>query len=121
MTAVLVDTNSIPKTAPVYLNFHLVTTLHFGADDARRQVNRQLVPELGTGLVAREPELVITGERVIWRVPLVLSLPGLGDLGRVGTVDVDTSTCDLLLSPDTHQRIVQHARRLYAGATLQAK
>ncbi len=121
MTTVFVDTSSIPRTAPVHLNLHLVTTLQFGPDDARRQVNRQVVPELGTGLIARDPELVITGEHVIWRVPLVLSLPGLGDLGQIGAVDVDAHTCDLLLSPATRQRIIRHARRLYTGATLQTE
>jgi len=30
-------------------------------EEARRQVNRQVVTELGTGLIARDPELVIAG------------------------------------------------------------
>jgi len=121
MSTVLADTASIPKTAPIHLSFHVVATLHFTAQDARRRVNRQVVTELGTGLIARDPELAIAGEQLVWRVPIVLSLPGLGDVGQVGTVDVDARTCDLLLKPDARDRIIRHARRLYVGATLQTE
>jgi hypothetical protein len=96
----------------------VVATLDVSAEEARRQVNRDVVTELGTGLVARQPELVISGQQVIWRVPIVLSLPELGEMGQVGTVDVDARSGKLLIDPDAHKGIVQHARRLYAGATL---
>jgi hypothetical protein len=121
MVTVLADTGSIPERAPIHLSFHVVATLNVTAEEARRRVNRQVVTELGTGLIARDPELVLVGEQIAWRVPIMLSLPGLGDLGQVGTVDIDARSGDLLLGPDAQERIVQHARRLYAGATLQAK
>jgi hypothetical protein len=121
MATVLVDTTSIPKTAPIHLSFHVVATLNVTAEEARRRVNRQVVTELGTGLIARGPELAFVGEQIVWRVPIVLSLPGLGDLGQVGTVKVNARTGDLLLASDAQERIVQHARRLYAGATLQTE
>ena len=121
MVTVLADASFTLQTAPIHLSFHVVATLNFTAKDARRQVNRQVVTELGTGLIARDPELIIEGERIAWRVPIVLSLPGIGDVGQVGTVDVDARTSDLLLKSDTRERIVQHARRLYAGATLQTE
>ena len=121
MATVLADAGSIPETAPIHLSYHVVATLNVTAEDARRRVNRQVVIELGTGLVARAPELVFAGEQIAWRVPIVLSLPGFGDLGQVGTADIDARSGDLLLSPDAQDRIIQHARRLYAGATLQAE
>ena len=83
-----------------------------------RQVNRQVVAELGTGLIAQEPDLVIDGEHIVWRVPIVLSLPELGDLGQVGTIDITAETGEVLTTAATRERIIQHARRLYAGATL---
>jgi hypothetical protein len=119
--SILIDPTAISPTAPVYVNIHLALTLSITPDQARQQVNRQLVPELGTGLAAREPELRLTGERITWRVPIVLSLPGLGDLGQVGAVDVDAQTGHIALDADAHERLVQHANRLYAGATLPAK
>ena len=121
MVTILADPKSISKTAPIHLSFHVAATLNVTAEEARRRVNRQVVTELGTGLVARDPELVLVDEQIVWRVPIVLSLPGLGDLGQVGTVDIDARTDDLLLSPDAQEKIIQHARRLYAGTTLQAE
>jgi len=120
-TSVLLETQPVPQAAPVYLNVHLVVALNVTAEDARRMVNRQVVPELGTGLAARDPALVIAGEQVAWRVPILLSLPGLGDLGEVGMVDVDARTGAIALDAATQKRLTQHASRLYAGATLQAK
>ena len=120
-TAIRLDAGSVPQTAPIQLNVHVVATLNISADEARRRVNRRVVSELGTGLIARTPEVVIAGEQIVWRVPIVLSLPGLGDLGQVGVVDVDARSGDVLLNPTAHETITQHAQRLYAGATLQTK
>jgi hypothetical protein len=120
-TPILLDAQAIPHTAPIHLSFHLAATLNVTADEARRLVNRQAVTELGTGLIARDPELVIAGEQILWRVPLALSLPGVGDMGQVGTVDVDARTGQLVLDAAAQDRIIQHAHRLYTGATLQAK
>jgi hypothetical protein len=99
----------------------LVTTLNVSADQARRLANRHIVSELGTGLAARNPELVIAGEQIKWRLPVVLSLPALGELGEVGAVEIDALTGDLLTSTETQEKIIQHANRLYHGATLQAE
>jgi len=117
MNTVLADTGSIPRTSPIHLSFHVVATLNMTAEEARHQVNCQVVTELGTGLSARDPELVISGEQILWRVPIVLSLPELGDLGQVGTVDVDARTGGLLTNSAAQGRIIQHARQLYIGAT----
>jgi hypothetical protein len=103
--------------APLALSLHVVASLNVTAADARRRVNRQVVSELGTGLIGRDPDLVVDGEALWWRVPIVLSLPNLGDLGQVGHVDVDAYTGEIHHDPVQQERIVQHARRLYTGAT----
>jgi hypothetical protein len=120
-TPILLSAKGVPQTTPIYLSLHLAATLNVSAEEARRKVNRQVVTELGTGLVARDPELVIAGEQIVWRVPMMLSLPDLGDLGQVGTVDVDARTGSLALDAAAQDRIIQHAHRLYTGATLQTK
>jgi hypothetical protein len=115
-------TETINSTrSPVRLNLHLDTTLQISAQEARRLVNHRIVPEIGTGLVAGEPDLTVSETDVIWRVPLHLSLPGLGELGQVGTVDVDALTGDILEDHQAQERMIQHARRLYNGATLSTK
>jgi hypothetical protein len=121
MVTVIADAGSVPNAAPIQLSLHVVATLDISAEEARRRVDRTFVTELGTGLIARDPDLVVNGERIAWRVPIVLSLPGLGDLGQVGAADVDARSGQLLLADDAYHGTVQHARRLYAGATLQAE
>lgn len=118
MATLFLQPRQLPNSGPVHLSVHVVTTLDVSAEEARRRVNCQVVTELGTGLVAREPELVISGEHIVWRVPIVLSLPELGEMGQVGAVDVDAQSGELLIDPDARKGIIQHARRLYAGATL---
>lgn len=120
-TVLVADAGSVPGTSPVHLSFYTVAALNVAAVEARHRVNCQVVTELGTGLIARDPEFVFVGDQIAWRVPIGLSLPSLGDLGQVGTVDIDARSGDLLLGPDARERIVQHARRLYTGATLQTE
>jgi hypothetical protein len=114
----IVDPTTFPPDAPIHLSLHLAATLNLSADDARHAVNCRILPDLGIGMTTCTPELVIVGETIIWRVPLALSLPELGNLGQVGTVDVDARTGEVLLEPEHQRRILQHAQRLYAGATL---
>jgi hypothetical protein len=121
MTIVRLHVDADEQKAPIRLTVHMDTTLNITAENARRQVNQRIVIELGTGLIAREPELVVAGEQIIWRVPIVLSLPGLGNVGQVGAIDVDAHTGDIIPDARQHQAIVQHAQRLYAGATLSTK
>lgn len=115
--ATILDKNTVLETAPTTLSVHLDTTLGLSAQEARRRVNREVVTELGTGLIGREPELVIGANQVIWRVPIELSLPGLGNLGPVGTIEVDARTGEILTGPDAQETIIKHADLLCHGAT----
>ncbi len=108
-------------TSPLLLHLHLEALLQVSGEQARMAVNRQVVPILGTGLIARTPELTVTGEEIGWRVPVSLSLPSLGDLGEIGAVVVDARTGDIQLKDGDRERLVRHARHLYRGATLPAE
>jgi hypothetical protein len=103
------------------MTFKATTNLNISAQEARRVVNQQIVTELGTGLIARDPKLATDGGRVVWRVPIVLSLPNHGDLGQVGTVDVDTDSGTLLIDTDEQKRIIQHTHKLYTGGISQTE
>jgi hypothetical protein len=106
------------EAAPIHVNIHIVTTLSISAADARRKVNRQVVPEPGIGLIGRDPDLVIEGERILWRVPIELSLPGVGDLGQVGHADVNARTGEVRADDAMLDKVIQHARRLAHGTAL---
>jgi hypothetical protein len=117
-TFVLTLPDQQENATPLHVSFHLITTLNVTADEARQKVNREVIPELGTGLIAQTPELRVIEEQVTWRVPIILSLPGLGNIGQVGVIEVDAHTGEVLTDTDVETEIVQHARWLYNGATL---
>lgn len=81
------------------------------AANARRRVNRFLLDEVSYLMGSEQPTLV-GEERLIWRVPVVLTSPSRGIVGQVGTVDVDAESGDLLLKPDTVQALTDHAHTL---------
>jgi len=58
------------------------------AFSARQKVTGFVADEISTNMHAGEPRLVLS-ERIIWRVPVILSLPPSGDRGEVCTIDVD--------------------------------
>lgn len=107
--------------SPLLLHLHLDALLGISGEQARVAVNRQVVPILGTGLIARTAELAVTGEEIGWRVPVSLSLPLLGDLGEIGCVVVDARTGDIQMKDEDQERLVRHARHLYRAATLPAE
>lgn len=117
MTTILLETETISPN--MTLNLHVQTVLTVTAKEAQRLVNCQVVPQLGTGLVAIKPELMVANNKIFWRVPIKLSLPNWGDLGEVGTIMVNARSGKLLFSPKKQERIINHARWLYQGATLQ--
>ena len=118
MTIVTLDSQTIVAPTPFHFNLHVAATLKIDAAAARRLVNRQVITKLSTGLAAGEPELAIRGEQMIWRVPISLSLPGLGELGQVGNIEVDAQTGKILSGAARREQILQHAHRLYTGSPL---
>lgn len=115
MTAIHLEASALPQIAPISLHLHLVATLNITAAQACRLANKHIISELGTGLIGREPELMIAGEQIKWRVPVVLSLPTLGNLGEVGAIEIDAQSGALLTGAETQDKIIQHAHRLFAG------
>lgn len=91
---ILLEHDALPERGTVKLDIHRVFEIKVTAEQARRQVNRWLFTEVGSLIGARTPTLVI-GERVVWRVPVVLTAPHLGEVGLVGEMDVDVHNGDM--------------------------
>jgi hypothetical protein len=70
-----------------------------------------VVREISDRLRGGQPELVV-GERLCWSVPVVLTSPSRGPVGKVGEIRVDATTGELLLETDTVQRMSDDADRL---------
>lgn len=116
MSKVILHTQPKQGEKGTSVEVHVQTALALTAEEARRRVNGDVVSELGTGLGAGEPELQIGDEQSFWRVPIVLALPTLGELGAVGAVLVDARTGNIMLTDEEQEKLINHARWLYKGA-----
>ena len=110
-----------PHASQIDVHVHISATMNVTAFVARRKVNGLLLDRVGTGLYTDKPELVMSDQRMCWRVPVILALPTLGRLGQVGTVEVDVQSGEVLADEITWQEMSEHAERLVAGATLQTE
>ncbi len=111
------DTLTIPQTGQLQIDIHLSAEINVTATIARRKVNAFLATYVGNLLLADEPVLTM-GERIVWRVPIDLTAPPDGRLGRVGEIDVDIESGELVVDEAQINRIRNHAHRLVTGSSL---
>ena len=88
---IILDSYQIPEHGEIELNINHSFTINITAVEAQKQVNRWLRNEISYLISALPPTLVV-GKQVVWRVAASLSLPHLGQVGTVGTVDVNVNT-----------------------------
>lgn len=65
-------------------------SLAISATIARRKANVVTLERVSNLLLADEPSLVSESGKWVWRVPIDLTFPSHGRVGRVGELDVDT-------------------------------
>jgi hypothetical protein len=81
------------------------------ASAAQRKVTRFVVREISTQLLA-DPPIFKPGVSSSWVVPVMLTSPSRGIVGKVGEIAVDSKTGELLVDPDTVRRMSDDARQL---------
>ena len=100
-----------PNSGQLSISIELSATVNVTAFSARQKVTGFVADEISTNMHAAEPTLIV-GDRICWRVPVILSMPPTGDLGEVGTIDVDVETGQLQLTPNLIQEIERRAEYL---------
>ncbi len=107
-----VDLESLtPNAGQLSINIQLSATVQVTAFSARQKVTGFVADEISTNMHGAEPTLVV-GDRISWRVPVILSMPPAGDRGEVGTIDVDVETGQLQIAPNLIQEIESRAEYL---------
>lgn len=104
---------SLPKTGRLELDIKVTADVNFSAVAARQKVNSFALSEISYMMHAGTPALAV-GERICWRVPIILSLASRGDVGEVGAIDVDVETGQMLVSPQLLAEINSRAQALAA-------
>lgn len=87
----LLDDYILPTVGVVDLHLDRSFEITVSAEQARRQVKGWLLDQVSYMMTAQLPTLLI-GERVVWRVPVILTAMHVGHVGCVGEVDVDVET-----------------------------
>jgi hypothetical protein len=100
-----------PLGATVDIRIAVTAPINVTAFSARQKVNRFLITEISTQLLGEVPELYV-GERLCWSVPVVLTSPARGVVGKVGDVLVDATTGEMLVDEETVTRMTDDVRRL---------
>jgi len=108
---------SVPA-AKVDITVHVSSTINVTAFAARQKVSGLALSEIGTGIGASEPELIMSRHRIVWRVPLFLALPELGRIGDVGAIEVDAQTGEVLADHAAIETLIHNAQRLAPHSAL---
>ena len=109
--ALLLEKQTIPDLGHFEVEVKVSADIKVTAQAAKNKVQRWLMDEVSLQIWADWPTLVLS-DRLVWRVPAYLSLPGWGNLGQVGSVDVDAETGDFALTPELRAQIEQRALNL---------
>ena len=117
--SIVLERYSVPDVGRLSLSVEVSAEIKVSAAEARRKVTGFVLNQLSYLAVGdRQPELVV-GERVFWRVGVHHTLPGFDSVGRIGTIDVDVETGELLpVSEEELEEMRRRARTLAAGYPL---
>ena len=100
-----------PLGATVAVRIELTAQANITPFVARQKVTGFVIQEISDAMRGDQPELVV-GDRLCWSVPVVLTSPTRGVVGKVGHILVDATTGELLVEKDTVQRMSDDADRL---------
>ncbi len=103
----------LPQTGHLQITIQASANLNYSARAARRLAGRFVADEIGYLLRSNEPVLIVA-DSIRWRVPISLAWPDQGDMGVVGTLDVDVETGQLFVTPEQIAEMIRHAEDLAA-------
>jgi hypothetical protein len=109
---------SIPPAAGLEIDIKLRAQVQVTAVTAQRRVSKLMLDRVSNLLCGNAPTLVIA-DRICWRVPVWLGFPTRGLVGKVGEVDVDVETGEVLYDQSLLDEITDRADAL-ARRTLSA-
>ena len=100
-----------PQGATVAIHIDVTAPVNITPFSARQEATQFVVREVSTQLRGESPSLCV-GARLCWSVPIVLTSPARGVIGRVGEILIDASSGEILADAETVQRIADYAERL---------
>jgi hypothetical protein len=103
-----IENMGVPSNADIEIDIKLRAQANVTAITAQRKVSRLMLDRVSNLLCGNQPTLVV-GERLRWRVPVWLGFPGKGLVGKVGEIDVDLETGEMLFTESLLEEIGKRA------------
>ena len=94
MTPIVMPVSPTEKANRLQVSVHIQAEV-LSAEAARREANTWLLANIGNLLRAENPELVV-GERLLWRIDIVLTSPKQEPVGVIGRIELDAITGEVL-------------------------
>jgi hypothetical protein len=107
---VVIQTPSTTNAQRINVVVHISADV-LAPDVARKRANGWLLDNVGNLVHAEMPELV-AGEKMVWRLQVVLTSPRRGQIGPVGSIDLDAASGTVLADDAVIQRIHTNAAQL---------
>lgn len=108
----------VQDTQELNIQVSIVATINVEAKAARRQATAWLVSEVGNMLIGGTPQLIISRNRTIWHVPVILTSSTIGPVAEVGAVEVDAENGGLLVTDELREQILDNVKHLARPTSL---
>ena len=109
-----------PKNHPLKVEGEFAQDISVSPIVAQRKANGYLAQYV-TMMVSADIPTLFLSQPPVWRVPAILSLPDLGEVSTIGTVDIDAETGEIVSLPESQlSRMQEIAHALAAHFTSQA-
>ena len=115
-----VELQSLPQTGRLEIDIKVSSDINVSAYAARQKVDNFVLNEISYMMHAGEPTLVVA-DSIYWRVPVILSTVSRGDIGEVGTINVNAQTGQLITAPQLITEVTDRAEGLASHFASEAK
>lgn len=106
--AILLDPRIALNAGKVEINIRVSADMNVSAFAARQQVTGFVCDHISYLIGAGTPSLVVS-DKLYWRVPVMFTLPGQGNLGEVGHIDVNVENGQLMITDQLIEEIKSRA------------
>ncbi len=108
---ILLERQQVPTMGILKVQVNQAVQINVSAEEAQRKASIFALKKISNLMHGETPTLVL-GERTCWRVPIHLTFPTAGDVGPVGSIDVDVGSGELYTTPDIIAAIEAHAQSI---------
>ena len=106
----------VPEQAEVKIELSISAKVNITDVVAQRKVTRLLIEQIGNLLYGGRPTL-LASRRLLWRVPVFLGLPTIGEVGQVGWLDVDAQSGEMQFTQQTLDELAERGDAMAERAT----